>query len=59
MKKIVGILSVAYGIGAFVTFKYIFFFSNHAFLDGPLAASGGITMFLTVIWPFYWLYLLF
>jgi|ETNmetMinimDraft_2_1059921.scaffolds.fasta_scaffold364392_2 hypothetical protein len=59
MKNLLGIFYFLYGIGAFGTFNYIFFFSNHAFLDGPLAASGGITMFLTVIWPFYWLYLLF
>ena len=53
MKNLLGIFYFLYGIGAFGTFNYIFFFSNHAFLDGPLAASGGITMFLTVIWPFY------
>tara|TARA_A100001011_G_scaffold262883_1_gene271404 strand:+ start:309 stop:488 length:180 start_codon:yes stop_codon:yes gene_type:complete len=56
MKMLSGILSVIYGLGAFGTFNYIFFFSNHSFVDGPLMASASMTMFCSVGWPIYWLF---
>jgi len=59
MKKMSELFSVFYFIGAFATFNYVFFFSDHSFLEGPLMASASMTMFCAVGWPIYWIYWLF
>ena len=59
MKKLFELIPALYSIGAFGTFNYIFFFSHHSFLEGPITISAAITLFCSVGWPVYWIFQLF